>query len=113
MWDRVGIVRHGDKLKQALEEISVLNDRAAKIASKGPRAFNLGWQQALDVRNLLTASELIARSALAREDSRGAHYREDFPNQDNGNWLKNVYMVRDGAGVKQWTEPVKLDRLKP
>jgi succinate dehydrogenase/fumarate reductase flavoprotein subunit len=73
----------------------------------------LGWQQALDVRNLLTASELIARSALTREDSRGAHYREDFPELDNANWLKNVYLARDSAGVKLWTEPVKLERLKP
>jgi succinate dehydrogenase/fumarate reductase flavoprotein subunit len=90
-----------------------LKERAAKIASKGGRAFNLGWQQALDVRNLLTASELIARSALMREDSRGAHYREDFPELDNANWLKNVYLARDGASVKLWTEPVKLERLKP
>ena len=113
MWDRAGIVRDGKKLKQALEEIATLKERAAKIASKGGRAFNLGWQQALDVRNLLAASELIARSALAREESRGAHYREDFPDTDNANWLKNIYMARDGAGIKLWTEPVKLERLRP
>jgi succinate dehydrogenase / fumarate reductase flavoprotein subunit/fumarate reductase flavoprotein subunit len=113
MWDRVGIVRHGDKLKQAIREIAVLKERAAKIASKGGRMFNLGWQQALDMRNLLTASELIARSALAREDSRGAHYREDFPKIDNANWLKNIYMTRTDTDIKSWTEPVKLERLKP
>jgi succinate dehydrogenase/fumarate reductase flavoprotein subunit len=47
-----------------------------------------------------------------REDSRGAHYREDFPNLDNQNWLKNIYAARNGAGPKLWTEPVKLTRLK-
>jgi succinate dehydrogenase / fumarate reductase flavoprotein subunit/fumarate reductase flavoprotein subunit len=113
MWDSVGIVRHGDKLKQAIQEIAVLQERAAKVASKGGRMFNLGWQQALDMRNLLTASDLIARSALAREDSRGAHYREDFPEIDNANWLKNIYMIRSDAGIKLWTEQVKLERLKP
>lgn len=113
MWDRVGIVRHGDKLKQAIQEIADLKERAAKIASKGGRMFNLGWQQALDMRNLLTASELIARSALAREDSRGAHYREDFPEINNANWLKNIYLARADADIKMWTEPVRLERLKP
>jgi succinate dehydrogenase / fumarate reductase flavoprotein subunit/fumarate reductase flavoprotein subunit len=113
MWNRVGIVRHGDKLKQAIQEIADLKERAAKIASKGGRMFNLGWQQALDMRNLLTASELIARSALAREDSRGAHYREDFPEINNANWLKNIYLARADANIKMWTEPVRLERLMP
>jgi len=76
-------------------------------------AFNLSWQQALDLRNLLGSAELTARSALAREDSRGAHYREDFPETDQANWLKNIYLARDGDGVKMWTEEVKLNRLRP
>jgi succinate dehydrogenase/fumarate reductase flavoprotein subunit len=113
MWERVGIVRHGDKLKPALSEIAELKRRLEKVAAPGTRFFNLTWQQALDLRNLLTASELIARSALMREDSRGAHYREDFPNTNHANWLQNIYAARDGDGAKFWTEPVKLTRLKP
>ncbi len=113
MWDRVGIVRHGDKLKQALGEITALNQQAAQMSAPGAREFNLTWQQALDLRNMLVASELIARSALAREDSRGAHYREDFAKTDNENWLKNIYLARNGDGPKLWTEPVKLTKLKP
>jgi succinate dehydrogenase / fumarate reductase flavoprotein subunit/fumarate reductase flavoprotein subunit len=113
MWERVGIVRDGAKLKQALDEIAALRERAGQIAAPGPRTFNLCWQQALDLQNLLTASELIAHSALMREDSRGAHYRDDFPQTDNANWLKNIYLARDGEGVRLRTEPVKLDRLKP
>jgi hypothetical protein len=58
---------------------------------------------------MLIGSELIARSALTREDSRGAHFREDFPETDNKGWLKNIYMIRNGDdGPKIWTEPVKL-----
>ena len=113
MWDRVGIVRHGDKLKQALDEIAALKQQAEQMSAPGAREFNLTWQQALDLRNMLTASELIARSALARQDSRGAHYREDFSKTDNENWLHNIYLARNGDGPKLWTDPVKLTRLKP
>jgi succinate dehydrogenase / fumarate reductase flavoprotein subunit/fumarate reductase flavoprotein subunit len=113
MWEHAGIVRSGAKLRLALEEIATLSQRAAQISVPGGRAFNLTWQQALDMRNLLAASDLIARSALMREDSRGAHYREDFPNTDQANWLKNIYIARNGEGAKLWTEPVKLTRLKP
>jgi succinate dehydrogenase / fumarate reductase flavoprotein subunit/fumarate reductase flavoprotein subunit len=112
MWDHVGIVRDGAGLTRALEEIAQLSARAKNLGAGGGRAFNLTWQQALDLRNLLTASDLIARSALMRQDSRGAHYREDFPNPDNDHWLKNIYVMQDGEAPKLWTEPVKLDRLK-
>ena len=113
MWERVGIVRSGEKLKQALEEIRSLTNRAEKMKAAGGPAFNLTWQQAMDMRNMLVASELIARSALLREESRGAHYREDFTETDNAKWLKNIYMARDGVGLKSWTELVKLSRLIP
>jgi len=113
MWTNAGIVRDGAKLKRALEELSALTGRTKEMAASGGRAFNLTWQQALDLRNMLTASELIARSALMREDSRGAHYREDFPNTDNQHWLKNIYAARNGKGPRLWTEAVKLTRLKP
>ncbi len=113
MWERVGIVRHGEKLKQAIEQIAALRQRTEEVAARGGRAFNLGWQQALDMRNLLAAANLIARSALHREDSRGAHYRQDFPQTDNANWLKNIYMARNGGDdLRMWTEAVKLERLK-
>ena len=112
-WDNVGIVRSGKKLETALIEIENLKQRAEQMAATGGRAFNLTWQQALDVRNLLTASELIARGALLREESRGAHYREDFPHADNNAWLKNIHLAREGGNVKNWTEPVKLTLLKP
>src|ERR1051326_3230886 len=113
MWEKVGIVRDGARLKEALGEIESLTHLSEKTRVSGGRAFNLTWQQALDMRNMLVASELIARRALLREDSRGAHYREDFPDTDNANWLKNVYLARNGAGPKSWTKPVELSRLKP
>jgi len=113
MWEQAGIVRSGAKLRQGLDEIESLKLRAEKIGTAGGRVFNLTWQQALDMQNMLLASELIARSALMREDSRGAHYREDFPEANYGEWLKNIYIARNGEGPKLWTEPVKLTRLTP
>jgi succinate dehydrogenase/fumarate reductase flavoprotein subunit len=113
MWEKVGIVRDGPALLAAQGRIAELQQRAEAVAVPGERRFNLSWQQALDVRNLLTASELIVRSALQREDSRGAHHRSDFPDTDNARWLKNIYLARDGAGIRSWTVPVKLDRLRP
>lgn len=113
MWQKVGIVRDGPNLTAALAEIAALGRRVAAVGVPGDRPFNLAWQQALDLRNLLTASELIARSALLREDSRGAHHRADFEQTDNANWLRNIYFSRDGDGVKSWTVPVKLERLRP
>ncbi len=113
MWEKAGIVRHGAKLSSAIGGIATLANRVDKIGIPGGRAFNLTWQQALDLRNLLTASDLIARSALMREESRGAHYREDFPDTDNAKWLKNIYLTRQQGSPKLWTEPVTLERLKP
>jgi succinate dehydrogenase/fumarate reductase flavoprotein subunit len=113
MWDRVGIVRSATGLRQAQAELGSLIERSKQIKAAGGRAFNLTWQQALDMRNLLLGSELIARSALAREDSRGAHYRSDFPETNNLQWLRNICLVKNGAGPKLWTEDVKLNRLKP
>jgi succinate dehydrogenase / fumarate reductase flavoprotein subunit/fumarate reductase flavoprotein subunit len=113
MWEKVGIVRSGEKMKSALQDLERLKSALANVAVPGGRAFNLTWQQALDLRNLLTAAELITRSALLREESRGAHFRDDFEKTDNANWLKNIYLTRDGDGVKHWSEPVKLTKLQP
>jgi succinate dehydrogenase/fumarate reductase flavoprotein subunit len=112
-WEHVGIVRNGPDLAKAIDEIRALTERNENVGVPGNREFNLTWQQCLDMRNMLLASELIARSALAREDSRGAHFRTDFEKTDNANWLKNIYIARNGAGPKLWTEPVQLTKLKP
>ena len=112
MWDNVGIVRSGTRMQQALIELTSLKQRAASVSAPGTRQFNLTWQQALDLNNLLSAAELIARSALERTESRGAHFREDFPAEDSA-WLKNIYLARNGDVPRLWTKQVELTRLKP
>ena len=113
MWEQVGIVRDGPGLARALDHLHELQERAAMLRVAGGRRFNPAWQQALDLRNLLLASELTAHSALARTESRGAHYRSDFPDGDDRHWLKNLYITRDGASSRLWTEPVAFTRLRP
>ncbi|MBA2241792.1 MAG: fumarate reductase/succinate dehydrogenase flavoprotein subunit [Chthoniobacterales bacterium] len=81
MQDLVGIVRREDEMVQALNGITELKKRAANVAVMGNREFNPGWHTALDLNNLLTVSEAVARAGLERKESRGAHFREDFPDK--------------------------------
>jgi succinate dehydrogenase / fumarate reductase flavoprotein subunit len=79
MQDMVGIVRREEEMQEALERIDALKDCAGKVAVPGNREYNPGWHTALDLQNLLTVSEAIALSAIDRKESRGAHFREDYP----------------------------------
>ncbi|HEV8592650.1 MAG TPA: fumarate reductase/succinate dehydrogenase flavoprotein subunit [Pyrinomonadaceae bacterium] len=78
----VGIVRLEDEMKEALDGLHKLNERAAKASVTGNVDFNPGWHTALDLRNLLTVSGAITRSAIERKESRGGQFREDYPNKD-------------------------------
>jgi succinate dehydrogenase / fumarate reductase, flavoprotein subunit len=82
MQDLVGIVRRQGEMEQALAGLEKLKERAAKVAVTGNREYNPGWHTSLDLHNLLTVSEGITRSAIDRKESRGAHFRDDFPDKD-------------------------------
>jgi succinate dehydrogenase / fumarate reductase flavoprotein subunit len=79
MQDLVGIVRSEGEMRRALECLRALADRAGRAAVNGHRAYNTGWHTALDLPNLLVVSEAITHSALERRESRGAHFRDDYP----------------------------------
>ena len=99
MQDLVGIVRREDEMQRALTGLQSLKQRAAKAGVTGNREYNPGWHTALDLRNLLTVSEAVIRSALDRKESRGAQFREDFPDKDPafGNANTVVWKGSDGA----------------
>jgi succinate dehydrogenase / fumarate reductase flavoprotein subunit len=82
MQDLVGIVRREEEIVRALEEIKKFRDRATRVGVAGNCEYNPGWHTALDLRNLLTVSEAIARAALERRESRGAQFREDYQDKD-------------------------------
>ena len=82
MQDSVGIVRQQTEMEYALGELAKLNQRAERVGVPGNREYNPGWHTALDLRHLLIVSEAIARSALERRESRGGHFRDDYPEKD-------------------------------
>ena len=79
MQDLVGIVRREDEMERALVGLRELEQLASKVVVPGNREYNPGWHTALDLRNLLTVSEAITKSAIERKESRGAHFRDDYP----------------------------------
>jgi succinate dehydrogenase / fumarate reductase flavoprotein subunit len=101
MQEKVGIIRSPELIKEALEEIAELRHRADAVVVEGNREYNPGWHTALDLHNLLTVSEGIARAALAREESRGAHTRQDFTEKDPEWGGVNLIMVKGKDGAMQ------------
>jgi succinate dehydrogenase / fumarate reductase flavoprotein subunit len=97
MQELVGIVRREDEMRRALDALGSLRERAKKVAVTGNREYNPGWHTALDLPNLLTVSEAIARSALERKESRGGHFRDDHPEKDPA-YAKFNILVRRGSG---------------
>ncbi|HTI65428.1 MAG TPA: fumarate reductase/succinate dehydrogenase flavoprotein subunit [Gemmatimonadaceae bacterium] len=97
MQDLVGIVRAQHEMEQALERLEALKQRARCVGVRGNREYNPGWHTALDLTNLLTVSEAITRSAIERKESRGGHFRDDFPEKDPAYGTFNI-VVRKGSG---------------
>ncbi|PZR70736.1 MAG: fumarate reductase/succinate dehydrogenase flavoprotein subunit [Chthoniobacterales bacterium] len=97
----VGIVRREEEMQHALEEIGKLWERAGQVGITGTRDFNPGWHTALDLKHLLTVSEAITRSALERKESRGAQFRDDYPDKDDAFAKVNTIISRDAEGTMQ------------
>ncbi len=102
-----GIARTGDQLAQGLEKILALQKRAEALHVGGSMLFNPGWHACRDVRFMLTLCEAIFRSAIERQESRGAHWRLDYPDQDPRWGTLNVVVYRDDGKMKTTTRPVQ------
>jgi succinate dehydrogenase / fumarate reductase flavoprotein subunit len=96
MQDLVGIVRTQGEMERALTVVGALKQRAARVSVSGNREYNPGWHTALDLKNLLTVSEAIAKCALERRESRGGHFRDDYPDKDPAFAAFN-HIVKKGA----------------
>jgi succinate dehydrogenase / fumarate reductase flavoprotein subunit len=99
MNDLVGIIRRRGELQDALVRLAELKERVKKVGASGGRRYNPGWHLALDLRNMVVVSESTAKAALEREESRGGHTREDFPQMDP-QWRQiNLVCRLDGEDV--------------
>ena len=103
----VGIVRSEPEMKRALTGIDRLKERARRIGVAGNREYNPGWHTALDLANLLTVSETITRAAIERRESRGGHFREDYPEKDPAGATFNIVIRKgEGAHMRLSREPI-------
>jgi succinate dehydrogenase / fumarate reductase flavoprotein subunit len=110
MQDLVGIVRTEHEMQQALKKIAELRTRAVQVGITGHRQYNNGWHTAIDLGSLLLVSEAITRAALLRKESRGAQFREDFPNKDT-EWGKHNIVVRRGPDGEMLVEKRPLPAM--
>jgi succinate dehydrogenase / fumarate reductase flavoprotein subunit len=102
----VGIVRLEHEMKEALVRIEELKDRAARVGVDGHREYHSGWHTAIDLRNLLIVSEAIARAAIERKESRGGHFREDFPDKDKTFGACNIVLKKTAGGMQVERVPI-------
>jgi succinate dehydrogenase / fumarate reductase flavoprotein subunit len=101
MQDLVGIVRTEADMARAIEGIQRLKEAAAIVGVPGNREYNPGWHTALDLGNLLVVSEAVARAGHERKESRGAHFREDYPQKEEEYGKINIILRRDADGSMQ------------
>jgi succinate dehydrogenase / fumarate reductase flavoprotein subunit len=99
MQNLVGIFRIREDMEKALVELAKLNERATHTSVEGSRMFNPGWHMAIELKSMLMVSEAVTRSALVREESRGAHSRIDFPELSPDWGTKNNIIWRDGSAM--------------
>ncbi|OGH67995.1 MAG: hypothetical protein A3C15_00860 [Candidatus Magasanikbacteria bacterium RIFCSPHIGHO2_02_FULL_50_9b] len=116
MWEHAGIMKTEHGLRQALEGIEKL--KTMKAHADGSLQYNLTWVEAIQAAGMLLVCEAIVRSALERKESRGAHYRSDFPKQDDKSWMVNIICRNMKGKMKLEKKPVpqmpeELKRLLP
>ena len=101
MQDLVGIVRSEDEMQRALAGLEALKQQAAQVGVTGHREFNTGWHASQDLWNLLVVSEMITRSAIERKESRGGHFRQDYPDKEPSFATFNFVVKQGGDGQMQ------------
>jgi succinate dehydrogenase / fumarate reductase flavoprotein subunit len=114
MMNNVGVFRIEAQMQTAVDKVRQFQARYQRIRlqDKGAR-FNTELLEAIELGYLLDLAELTAESALARQESRGAHSREDYPERDDDNWLKHTLAYRTQDGVELKYKPVSITRFQP
>jgi succinate dehydrogenase/fumarate reductase flavoprotein subunit len=112
-WQKAGIVRQKQQLMEAEARLRELREGARRVALNcRERIYNKEWIKALELENMLDNLECIVESALSREESRGSHYRKDFPQTDHGSWAVNQVLVKSGGGLQIRKERPVVTRME-
>ena len=114
MWQDVGVMRDESGITRGIEQINDIRDELMHTGvADGNRAFNLAWHDWMNLQSLVDVSLVIAKAALWRENSRGAHFREDYPDEGNmpDSYFTVVRMADEHIEVRR--EPVVFSRVKP
>ena len=114
MTEQCSVFRNHQDLQEALTELGQLKKRFANLTvANKERRFNYALEEALELENMLKTAEAIVFSALQRKESRGAHYREDFPERNDAEWLKHTVVYATPEGLKLRYKPVTVTRFQP
>ena len=113
-WNNVGVVRNEKGLLEAVEQFRVLREAAAEVKINGIRAYNMPWNEYISLLNMLGVSQIVALSAFQRKESRGAHYRSDYPERNDEYGLFNIFLQKGDQQTPIFeTLPVELKYMKP
>jgi len=115
MWDKVGIFRTGREIQESIVEIERIREKELpKLCVMDSKTrYNREWIEALEIENLVTVAEMVAKAALMREESRGAHYRRDFPKTDNQNWFSNIVIRQERGEMTFKKVPAVTTIMRP
>jgi fumarate reductase (CoM/CoB) subunit A len=112
MWEKVGIMRSRQSLEEALRAIAMLRSKLGEVTVESGLRYNLQLLAAVELDNMLLVAEMIARSALLRTESRGAHFRSDYPEEDP-RWVKNIVVAKAAEGMLVKTVEPVITKLPP
>jgi succinate dehydrogenase / fumarate reductase flavoprotein subunit len=114
MTEQCSVFRNGQALKQTLLAIRQLKKRALNVGlTNKSKVFNYELQEALELNNMLRIAEVIVYSALQRKESRGAHFRSDYPERNDEEWLKHTFVNETSTGLKESYKPIATGRFTP
>ncbi|MFZ5648152.1 MAG: FAD-binding protein [Bacillota bacterium] len=114
MWEKVGVVRDGKKLQEAMTRLDELLEMAdgAYVANRTLSRYNMEWNDILNTINWITVARMVSKSASLRTESRGSHYRSDYTETDNKNWLVNIYLKNKGnMEIESFMKPINATRF--
>ncbi|MCY0849149.1 succinate dehydrogenase flavoprotein subunit [Sulfuracidifex metallicus] len=114
MWDKVGVFREENGMIEAVKEVKELRQQTSKMyVNDKSKTYNTEFFNALELRNMMDLAIVISSAALNRKESRGAHYRLDYTQRDDENWLKHTISYLRGNTVEIGYKPVKMTKWKP